>query len=155
MPSSVAYSRGDNHIVASANVELVRSIFADWERGDYRSAAWADPEIEFSWADGPTQGIWRGLAAMAEANRNWLEAWQDVRQFVEEYRELDGRRVLVLHRFNARGKRSGIELEPIRRGGAAVFTIHRDKVIRLVHYFDREKAFAELGLAQEGDSAAL
>jgi ketosteroid isomerase-like protein len=27
------------------NVEIVRSIFAAWERGDYSSVEWAHPEI--------------------------------------------------------------------------------------------------------------
>jgi hypothetical protein len=58
----------------------------------------------------------------------------------------------VLHHFSARGKRSGLDLGPIRRDGAAVFTLHRGRVIRLVHYFGREKAFAELGLAPKAGS---
>jgi ketosteroid isomerase-like protein len=75
--------------VASANLELVRSIYAAWQRGDYSSVEWADPEIEYVFADGPTPNL--------------------------------------LH---------------IRDG----------KVTRLVIYFDRERALADVGPAREGSS---
>jgi hypothetical protein len=96
----------------SANLDLVRSIYADWERGDFRSTEWADPEIEYIAADGPSPGRWEGLAGMAKGWRDFMDAWEDVRAEAEEYREIDGERVLVLIRQHGRGKLSGLAVVP-------------------------------------------
>jgi len=91
--------------MASASLDLVRSTYAACERGDRSSAEWADPEIELVYGDGPMPGRWTGLAGMAEAWREFLGNWKDWRIEVEEYRELDDERVLVLvhHVGAARG----------------------------------------------------
>jgi ketosteroid isomerase-like protein len=158
LPAPPARSRdtaaqyGHTSPVASANLELVRSIFADWERGDWSHAEWADPEIEFVMADGPSPGQWTGLAEMAAgAPSSVIDAWQDYRVEADEYRELDGDRVLVLLRAFGRGKTSGLELDQIRTtgGGANVFQMRDGKVTKIVAYFDHDRAFADLGLAPE------
>jgi hypothetical protein len=51
-----------------------------------------------------------GLAAMRARYRDFLSAWEDVRFKVDEYRELDEERVLVLGHYVGRGKRSRVEL---------------------------------------------
>jgi ketosteroid isomerase-like protein len=130
----------------SENVNLVRSLYADWERGDYTSSGWADPEIEWVVVDGPDPGVWRGVAGMADGFRSSMGAWKDVHAEVEEYRELDAHRVLVLEWRRARGRASGVELSKMRAEGAVVFHLRDGKVARMLFYWERERAFADLGL---------
>jgi ketosteroid isomerase-like protein len=139
----------DTWLMASANLDLVRSFHAAWERGDFSSDEWAHPEIEFVIAGGPTPGSWTGLDGMAEGWRDFLSAWEEFRIEVDEYRELDDERVLVLVHFSARGKTSGLELEQMRAKGAELFHVHGGKVTRNVAYWDRERAFADVGLAPD------
>jgi ketosteroid isomerase-like protein len=134
--------------MASGNVDLVRSIYAGWERGDYSSTDWADPAIEAVSADGPVPGSSKGLSGMADLTRDFLTAWEEYRTEADEYRELDSEHVLVLTRFLARGKRSGLELGQIQTKGAALFHIRNGKVIRVVRYWDREGALSDLGLSE-------
>src|SRR5438132_1253112 len=132
------------------NLELVRSIYAAWKRGDFTPTAWAHPEIEFVFADGPAPGSWTGVAGMAEAVRDFLGAWADYRLEPDEYLELDGERLLVLHHWAGRGKTSGFEVGKMRTEAAALFHVRDGKVRKVVGYFDRQRALADLGLASEG-----
>jgi ketosteroid isomerase-like protein len=136
-------------VTDSANLDLVRSIYAAWERGDYASAEWAHPEIEYSFIDGPSPGTWTGLAEMANALRDILSAWQGLRLEADEYRDLDRGRVLVLFHFSSgRGKVSGLEVEQMRTQGAYLFNLRDGRVTKLVGYWDRDRALADLGLKE-------
>ena len=135
------------------NLDVVESIFAAWEKGDFTSVDWADPEIEFVMNGGLSTGTWNGVAEMAEAWAAMLRAWESLRAVPETIRELDDGRVLVFLRNEGRGKGSGIELEGISARSANVFTIRDGKVTRLVLYWDRDRAVADLGLTDHGDSA--
>jgi len=139
--------------MASANLGLVRSIYADQERGDFRSAEWADPDVEWVLVDGPSPGRWTGLAGMAEGWRDFLSAWGGYSAVAEEYRELDGERVLVLIRHRGRGKTSGIDLSQMHARVAAIFHFRDGRVVRVVNYLDADRALADLGLAPEADAA--
>jgi ketosteroid isomerase-like protein len=135
--------------IPDRNLDLVRSIFAAWERGDFSSAEWAHAEIEYVFADGPLPGSWSGLAGMAEGERHVLSGWEELRVKADEYRELDDERVLVLTRGGGRGKSSGLDLGQLRARGAHVFHIRNGKVTRLVIYWDRDRTLADLGLPRD------
>ena len=83
---------------------------------------------------------------MTEGFRGWLSGWEDFRVEVEEYRELDEERALLLSCFSGRGKSSGLDIRHMRAMGAGLFTVRDGKVTRYVLYWDRERAFADLGL---------
>jgi len=128
----------------SANLDLVRSIYANWERGDFSNAEWAHPEMEYTIADGPQPGTWIGH--MPKGFRDWTSAWEGYRTEAEEYCELDAERVLVINRNSGRGKTSGIELSQLQARGAMVFHIRDAKVTHLAAYLERDRALADLGL---------
>ena len=133
----------------SENLDLVRSIYADWERGDFSRADWADPQIEFEvFGSVPDQRA-TGLAGMAAAFREFLSAWVEYRVEADEYREVDDERVLVLvHATSGHGKTSGADLGRMHTNGATLHHIHGGKVIRLVIYPYASRALADLGLEE-------
>jgi ketosteroid isomerase-like protein len=134
--------------MSSANLDLVRSICADWERGDFNSTDWAHSEIEYVHVDGPSPGRWTGLAGLAEGASTWINAWEGFRIEAEDFRELDGERILVLSKGSGRGRTSGLELGQLTRSAADLLHVRNGKVTRFAVYFDRDRALADLGLEE-------
>jgi ketosteroid isomerase-like protein len=134
--------------MSSPNLDLVRSIYAAWERGDFGSAEWADPEIEFVIADGTDPGVWTGMAGLAGAWREVLSVWDGLRMEVDDYRPLDDERVLALPTWTGRARTSGLDLAEMPSTGASLFRMRDGKVTTLVNYWDRKRAFADLGLEE-------
>ena len=127
--------------MSQENVELVRSVFAATERGDFSDAGWAHSEIEYVIVDGPEPTAYKGLAGLAQAMRYM--------GLLEECRELDAERVLVLLHPSGRGKASGLELDALSTQQAQVVHVRGGKVTKILVYYDRERAFADLGLASD------
>jgi hypothetical protein len=82
-----------------------------------------------------------------------LSSWGDYRFEVEEYRELDAERMLVLLRVRGRGRTSGLELGEVGAKGANLLEVRGGKVVRLAIYFDRDRTLADIGLVRESDSS--
>jgi ketosteroid isomerase-like protein len=136
----------------SANLDLVRSIYAAWERGDFSRVDWADPVIEFEVIGSISTEARTGLAGMAKGFGDFLSTWADYRVEADEYRELDSGRVLVLvHATSGQGKTSGVDLGRMRTNGATLHHIRGGKVTRLVIYPYVDRALADLGLSPKGD----
>jgi ketosteroid isomerase-like protein len=129
--------------MSQENVEIVQSIFASWTEGDFSSADWADPEIEFrSIAE---YGETHGVAAMAKRWRGWLTAFEHFSSHAEEYLEA-GDRVLVMTRFRGAGRGSDAPIGDFP--GACLFTLREGKVVRLVLFTDRREALEAAGLSE-------
>ena len=128
------------------NVELVRSIYARWGRGDFSGAVWADPEIEFAFVDGPEPGSWSGRPAMAKRYGDWLSGWKDFRAELEDLIVVDSTRILVLVHNSARGRVSDLKMD--QRSVANLFEIDSGMVTRLALYWDRNRALEDVGLAE-------
>ena len=130
----------------SENLDLARSIYADWNRGDYSSASWANPEIDWDFVDWFMLGSGKGMASL---NRTWLgflRTWDEFHNEAREYREVDADRVLVLTRFWGRGRGSGLEVGDTGSNGASLFQMQDGKVVRAAFYWSRDLALADLGL---------
>ena len=125
------------------NLELVRSIYERWDRGDYSSIEWADPEIEWSAPGGLDPEPTHGIEAMGRAWGDWLGQFEQFESHAIEYIENEDQ-VVVLTRFGGRGKGSGVPLEEMP--GAARFRIRDGKVVELAIYVDPEWALRDAGI---------
>ena len=150
----------------SENLDLVRSIYADWERGDFGSAEWADPEIltrvAYEWfnrkkepppmwlPDGefinsredPDHGVYRGIDAIRKQHQGWFDAYPDLHVEPLEIRA-NGDLVFVWARFTGHGADSGAAMEMKL---AHVATNERGRTRRIQEYFDRAEALKAVGL---------
>jgi hypothetical protein len=77
---------------------------------------------------------------MAEGFRDSISVWEEWRVEADEYRELDGERVLVLDHYSGRGKTSGLEVGQMGARERPCSTSAAARSQGLVIYLDRERA---------------
>jgi ketosteroid isomerase-like protein len=129
------------------NVEIVRRLYADWERGEFGGGETEfDPDVEFVIDGEVTLGSGMRSRGYAEIGRTWREYLADWGHFrtgsVEKVYE-SGDRVVVLTTLHMRGRASGIEIQELDAG--AIFTFRDGRIIHL-HLVRREHALEEAGI---------
>jgi len=130
--------------VSQENIDLLRKLYERWERGDFATAEFFDPEVESARIGiGDLFGEWRGIDQMSSATVEYLKAWEDLRIKAERLIDLGDGRVLVLELQSARGRSSSVMVEH-ELGG--LFTLRDGKIVRFVDYWDRAEAMRAAGL---------
>ena len=131
--------------MSQENVEVVRSLQDDWNRGD--TTADPDrvhPDLEFLPRRAATEGAYRGLAGLERFIADTLEVFEKF-ELHYEYADL-GERVLAWGHIHVRARGSGIETD-IEIGG--VFEFRDGKVVRWEDFGSKDKALEALGLSEQ------
>jgi uncharacterized protein len=135
--------------MTTGNADLIRPIYAEWGRGNWRSAFDVyHPQMEWGWSDEfpDLDGVFADTRDPNPRLRRWLSGWQGWRVQADDYLEI-GDYVVVLATYRGRGKGSGVELE---QEGAHVFRVRGGKVVRLEIFASRQKALDSVQQAAEG-----
>ena len=132
--------------MSQENVELVRGAINAWNRDDYD--AWIeyfDPDCEFRPLRAQLEDqAYRGHDGLRQFMDDLTEEWEQVRFEVGQIRDV-GSKVLVLIRFQARGRASGAELDvPI----GIVGKVRQGKITQSRMFSDPDEALEAVGLSE-------
>jgi ketosteroid isomerase-like protein len=133
--------------MSEENFEIPRRLIDAYNRGDTESfIELLAPDIEWIPIMATLEGrVYRGH----EGVRRWLDElardWEYFHPLYETYRDL-GDRVLILGRWRARARFSGVELE--NQPGAWLYQIKDGLAVRMRTFTDRAEALEAAGLSE-------
>ena len=133
-------------MIGTSNLDLVRSAFDAWNRGDIE--AFADHAAEdVAWLEvsgrpegGTSERL--GRDRMRKSLESLFEAWESYRLEPEQIHDL-GDRVLAVVRERARGRTSGVEVDSL---WGYLITVEAGQIRRIEAYRDAGQAFEIAGL---------
>jgi uncharacterized protein len=131
--------------MSQENVELVRSIFDGWSRGDF-SVGWDLLTPDFEWQqhrEAVEPGSRRG-AGIEHALESIVEVYEGFHVEAERYIDA-GDAVVVFGRTIGKARMSGLEMD---RSFAFVWTVEDGRLARLQVYSDRSEALEAVGLRE-------
>ena len=136
--------------MSEENIELLRPIYKEWSRGNFRPKfdlyaedwawGWSDEFLDLGGVKQDQTG---------DRLREWLSTWELWRVEPEDY--LARKEFVVVHcHYSGRGKASSVDVET---HGAHLWTIRDHKAVRLEVFSDRRKALAAGGFNLDGESS--
>ena len=132
--------------MSEENVEIVRRLYAEWEKGNFSPTEAFDPRVRVVWVD-PMLAQRSETIGLRETTRNmrgFLDAYDRLTATAERIVDA-GDSVVVVDSWHGRGKASGVEFA-VRQG--SVWTISDGKVTRLVNYRDPAEALKAAGVQE-------
>ena len=126
--------------MSQENVEIVRQIYAEWQRGNMKAGVERfDPEIVFEsfMPDASERIVANGAAEVEAFMREFLRDWRD-------YRKVSETSVFVRGRQTALGRESGATVEDTL---FSAWTFRDGKVVHLIFDRDRHSALEAAGLS--------
>jgi ketosteroid isomerase-like protein len=130
------------------NVEIVRRVMRCFEDQDIeRALGHIHPQAVLDWSNSnaPDRGVYKGHAAWRTFLLARDEALGERRFDAVELLTPSEDTVVLIGRVQERGRASGIEVES---RGAAVWTLHDGKIVRLKIYQSSDEALKAVGLAE-------
>jgi ketosteroid isomerase-like protein len=120
--------------MSEENVRVVRSFYDAWARDEVPGPLeLMDPQIEYVNPAGAIEpGIRRGIAAFSQAVAKVFEAWESW-QIEPERFSATGDQVVVVVRYRARGRASGVEVDGRE---SALWTLRDGKVTRYAWFHE-------------------
>ena len=129
----------------SDRVDVVRRIYEEWGRGNFREGLELyDPHAVFVEGIGPDGGVYYGVDAIKSFMRGFLGAWAQVTITADELLPA-GESVLASVHQRGTGNAQGVAAE-LRY--FQVWTFRGDAVVRLEHFRDRADALVAIGLKE-------
>jgi ketosteroid isomerase-like protein len=133
--------------MSQENVEIVRTAFQAYERGNFDEAlASFDPDIAYKPAQ---EAQVHGRDAVRASWERWVAEWDGMEMTTEEVIDAGDHVIHAIH-FRGRGRGSGIVVE-----GRAfqVFTFRDRKVVRWEEFSERSEALEAVGLSEQDAQA--
>jgi ketosteroid isomerase-like protein len=136
--------------MSQENVELVRKLYAEWEKGRFWSMTEVyAPDVEWQWSRQARMlrsgsATYRGLAEIGAAMREWVSEWGLFRLSPAEFIDA-GDHVVVLSEVHAELKDERGEVHDRQ---ADVITVHDGKIVRMETFDGRSDAMEALGLGE-------